>query len=128
MDVQADFLGMRPPELTEVDHLLKEGDPLSWGGFQASVIHTPGHTPGSVSLYLPKEAGQITLTHPQLIAGDTLFAGSIGRTDLWGGSMDDIMDSIKEKLLQLPDDTVVHPGHGSSTTIGQERETNPYLK
>jgi hydroxyacylglutathione hydrolase len=128
MEVQADFLGMKAPELAEVDHLLKEGDPLSWGGFQASVIHTPGHTPGSVSLYLPKEAGQITLSHPQLIAGDTLFAGSIGRTDLWGGSMDEIMDSIKEKLLQLPDDTVVHPGHGSSTTIGEERETNPYLK
>jgi hydroxyacylglutathione hydrolase len=128
MDVQADFLGMKTPELAEVDHLLKEGDPLSWGGFQASVIHTPGHTPGSVSLYLPQEAGQITLSHPQLIAGDTLFAGSIGRTDLWGGSMDRIMESIKEKLMQLPDDTVVHPGHGSSTTIGEERETNPYLK
>jgi hydroxyacylglutathione hydrolase len=128
MDVQADFLGMKTPELTEVDHLLKEGDSLSWGGFQASVIHTPGHTPGSVSLYLPQEAGQITLSHPQLIAGDTLFAGSIGRTDLWGGSMDQIMQSIKEKLMQLPDDTVVHPGHGSSTTIGEERETNPYLK
>jgi hydroxyacylglutathione hydrolase len=128
MDVQADFLGMKTPELAEVDHLLKEGDPLRWGGFQASVIHTPGHTPGSVSLYLPQEAGQITLSHPQLIAGDTLFAGSIGRTDLWGGSMDRIMESIKEKLMQLPDDTVVHPGHGSSTTIGEERETNPYLK
>jgi len=128
MEIQASFLGIPAPELTQVDHLLKEGDPLSWGGFHASVIHTPGHSPGSVSIYLPKEAGEITLTHPQLIAGDTLFAGSIGRTDLWGGSMDQIIESIKEKLLQLPDDTVVHPGHGPSTTIGQERETNLYLK
>jgi len=128
MDVQAYFLGMQTPELVDVDHLLKDGDALSWGGFQANVIHTPGHSPGSISLYLPKESGQITLTQPQLFAGDTLFAGSIGRTDLWGGSFDQIMDSIKSKLLQLPDDTVVHPGHGPSTSIGEERHSNPFLQ
>lgn len=127
MDVQADFLGMEAPELVDVDHLLKEGDALSWGCFQANVIHTPGHSPGSVSLYLPKDSGQIKLTQPQLFAGDTLFAGSIGRTDLWGGSFDQLMDSLKSKLLQLPDDTVVHPGHGPSTSIGHERHSNPYL-
>jgi len=127
MDVQADFLGVEPPELVDVDHLLKEGDALSWGGFQANVIHTPGHSPGSVSLYLPKDSGQISLTQPQLFAGDTLFAGSIGRTDLWGGSYEQIMDSLKSKLLQLPDDTVVHPGHGPSTSIGHERHSNPFL-
>lgn len=127
MDVQAEFLGMQAPELVAVDHLLKEGDALSWGGFQADVIHTPGHSPGSVSLYLPKDSGQIKLTQPQLFAGDTLFAGSIGRTDLWGGSYDQLMDSLKSKLLQLPDDTVVHPGHGPSTSIGHERHSNPYL-
>ena len=127
MEVQAQFLGMRPPPLTKVDHLLKEGDALSWGSFQANVIHTPGHTPGSVSLYIPKEAGEIKLSHPHVFAGDTLFAGSIGRTDLWGGSMDEIMASLKDKLLQLPDDTLVYPGHGENTTIAKEREDNPFL-
>jgi len=128
MDVQAYFLGMQAPELVDVDHLLKDGDALSWGGFQANVIHTPGHSPGSVSLYLPKDSGHIQLTQPQLFAGDTLFAGSIGRTDLWGGSYDQIIDSVKSKLLLLPDDTVVHPGHGPSTSIGHERNSNPFLQ
>jgi len=91
------------------------------------VMHTPGHSPGSISLYLPPDAGRIALAPPHLFAGDTLFAGSIGRTDLWGGSMETIMDSLRGKLLQLPDDTVVHPGHGPRTTIGQERQANPYL-
>ena len=65
---------------------------------------------------------------PQLLSGDTLFAGSIGRTDLWGGSMEEIMDSLRSKLMQLPDATIVHPGHGPMTTIGRERETNPFLQ
>ena len=146
MEAQAAFLGMRSPELVEVHQLLREGDVLQWGEFYAKVIHTPGHTPGSVSLYLPSEngkpnsenakdkaaaeaaGGNSSLTQPQLFAGDTLFAGSIGRTDLWGGSYDKILESLKDKLLQLPDTTVVHPGHGHSTTIGHERETNPFLK
>jgi len=128
METQAAFLGMRPPELVEVHHLLKEGDVLQWGAFLANVMHTPGHTPGSVSLYLPCDGCNATLTQPQLFAGDTLFAGSIGRTDLWGGSYEQIIESLKEKILQLPDTTLVHPGHGSSTTIGHERDTNPFLK
>jgi hydroxyacylglutathione hydrolase len=127
MDIQAEFLGTATPELTTIDHLLKEGDALHWGPFEAQVIHTPGHTPGSVCLYLPKDAGKIALPAPQLFAGDTLFAGSIGRTDLWGGSLEQIMDSLKGKLMQLPEDTIVHPGHGGTTTIGQERQTNPFL-
>lgn len=169
MDVQASFLGVLTPDLTEVDQLLKEGDVLRWGSLEAQVIHTPGHSPGSVSLYLPHQAGRVSLTDkdvqadrktggadgemkeedandsenangeqagsgkkesrvPQLLAGDTLFKGSIGRTDLWGGSMEEIMDSLRSKLLQLPDATIVHPGHGPMTTIGQERETNPFLR
>ena len=128
MEVQAAFLGMRPPQMVEIHQLLKEGDVLQWGSFFANVIHTPGHTPGSVSLYLPGDGSNATLSQPQLFAGDTLFAGSIGRTDLWGGSYDQIMESLKEKILQLPDTTFVHPGHGASTTIGHERETNPFLK
>jgi hydroxyacylglutathione hydrolase len=128
MEVQAAFLGMRAPELVEIHQLLKEGDALQWGGFLANVIHTPGHTPGSVSLYLPTEGENATLTQPQLFSGDTLFAGSIGRTDLWGGSFDEILSSLKDKLMQLPDSTIVHPGHGASTTIGHERDTNPFLR
>jgi glyoxylase-like metal-dependent hydrolase (beta-lactamase superfamily II) len=169
MDVQAAFMGVLPPDLTEVDQLLKEGDVLRWGSLEAQVIHTPGHTPGSVSLYLPHDAGKILLTDkgipvdaksgardgaeqagkgndskesdaeeagskkteirmPQLLSGDTLFKGSIGRTDLWGGSMEEIMDSLRSKLMQLPDATIVHPGHGPMTTIGQEREVNPFLR
>jgi len=127
MDVQAAFLGVPTPDLTEVDQLLKEGDALRWGAFEARVIHTPGHTPGSVCLYLPKDAGAVTIASPQLFAGDTLFAGSIGRTDLWGGSMDDIMDSLRSKVMELPDETIVYPGHGPVTNIGQERHSNPFL-
>lgn len=127
MEVQAAFLGTKTPELTNVDHLLKDGDALEWGGYQASVIHTPGHTPGSLCLYLPKESGKVILSQPQLYAGDTLFAGSIGRTDLWGGSLDQIMESLTQKLMQLPEDTIVYPGHGEITTIGRERATNPFL-
>jgi hydroxyacylglutathione hydrolase len=155
MEMQASFLGILPPELTDIDQLLKEGDILRWGLFEAQVIHTPGHTPGSVSLYLPhdsakagaakeknkneqngeveaepaaEELGKVLLPTPQLFSGDTLFAGSIGRTDLWGGSMDQIMDSLRSKLMYLPDDTIVYPGHGPVTTIGQERHLNPFLQ
>lgn len=137
MDMQASFLGILPPELTDIDQLLKEGDVLRWGSFEAQVIHTPGHTPGSVSLYLPHDAGKVTVPDdagkiiapaPQLFSGDTLFAGSIGRTDLWGGSMEQIMDSLRTKLMHLPDETVVYPGHGPVTTIGDERHLNPFLQ
>jgi glyoxylase-like metal-dependent hydrolase (beta-lactamase superfamily II) len=147
MDEQAAFLGVERPETGEVDQLLTEGDVLRWGGLAANVMHTPGHTPGSISLYLAKDAGAVAASRsgmkdsaassvagsngafevPQLFAGDTLFAGSIGRTDLWGGSMRTIMDSLRGKLMQLPDQTVVHPGHGPLTTIGEERESNPFL-
>ena len=92
---------------------------MTAGGLTADVMHTPGHTEGSICLYFPLEK--------KLIAGDTLFAGSIGRTDLPGGSFPKISDSLHEKVLALPDDTVVIPGHGSSTTIGEERESNPFL-
>jgi glyoxylase-like metal-dependent hydrolase (beta-lactamase superfamily II) len=127
MEVQAAFLGVPAPELTSIDNLLKEGDTLRWGNYQARIMHTPGHTPGSVCLYVPQEAGAVTLVAPQLFAGDTLFAGSIGRTDLWGGSMPQIMDSLRSKLMQLPDSTIVYPGHGPATTIGTERHSNPFL-
>jgi hydroxyacylglutathione hydrolase len=127
MDMQAAFLGVEPPPIVDIHQFLREGDTLQWGNLQAQVIHTPGHTPGSSCLYMPPDAGKITIPAPQLFAGDTLFAGSIGRTDLWGGSMEKIMDSLVTKLLALPDETVVYPGHGLTTTIGAERQSNPFL-
>jgi glyoxylase-like metal-dependent hydrolase (beta-lactamase superfamily II) len=139
LEVQASWLGWKTPESVKIDQLLREGDVIHWGPYQAQIIHTPGHTPGSVCLYMPsdlpvartesntaKSARAVSGTG-QLFAGDTLFAGSIGRTDLWGGSFAGIIRSLKGKLLELPDDTVVHPGHGASTTIGKERATNPFL-
>lgn len=138
LDIQAQWIGMKTPEKVRVDGLLKEGDTVRWGPFVARVLHTPGHTRGSVSLYLPSqppaqmmEEGRVSESggsEPgRLFAGDTLFAGSIGRTDLWGGSFETIMRSLRDKLLQLPDDTIVYPGHGESTTVAKERETNPFL-
>jgi glyoxylase-like metal-dependent hydrolase (beta-lactamase superfamily II) len=128
MEMQAAFLGVEPPPVGEVHQFLREGDTLQWGNLEAQVIHTPGHTPGSSCLFLPPDAGKITIAAPQLFAGDTLFAGSIGRTDLWGGSMEQIMNSLVHKLLQLPEDTVVYPGHGPLTRIGEEKQSNPFLK
>src|SRR6185312_2565726 len=108
------------PGKVEIDHSLNEQDTVKAGPLIANVMHTPGHTEGSICLYFPAEK--------KLIAGDTLFAGSIGRTDLPGGSMRKILQSIHEKVLALPDETVVLPGHGRTTTIGEERENNPFLK
>jgi glyoxylase-like metal-dependent hydrolase (beta-lactamase superfamily II) len=120
LDVQAAWLGMQDPGKVDVDHSLKELDKVQAGSLTANVLHTPGHTEGSICLYFRAER--------KLIAGDTLFAGSIGRTDLPGGSFDKIIRSINDKLLALPDETVVVPGHGPLTTIGEEREHNPFLK
>ena len=129
LEIQASWLGMRVPEMVEVDGALREGDVVRWGRHQARVMHTPGHTRGSVCLYVPANAAPGRSPEPgTLFAGDTLFAGGIGRTDLWGGSFEDILRSIENKLLALPDDTLVYPGHGEPTTIGQERELNPFLR
>jgi glyoxylase-like metal-dependent hydrolase (beta-lactamase superfamily II) len=129
LDMQARWIGMRPPEQTDIESLLRDGDTVRWGNFIAQVIHTPGHTPGSICLHLPTRPIQEKQDAAgRLFAGDTLFAGSIGRTDLWGGSFEQIMDSLGGRLLALPDDTVVYPGHGPSTTIGVERESNPFLR
>ena len=129
LDEQAAWLGVPPPPSARVDQLLREGDTVRWGNYAASILHTPGHTPGSVSLYLPGTgAASAAEAGPTLFAGDTLFAGSIGRTDLWGGSMTDILRSIRGKLLVLPEQTLVYPGHGPATTIGEERANNPFLR
>lgn len=131
LDVQAQWLGVPTPEVLPIRDFVKEGDALEWGSFLARVLHTPGHTPGSISLVVEsaRDAAHAHLAQERrLIAGDTLFQGSIGRTDLPGGSYPQIIRSIHEKLLTLPDDIVVYPGHGETTTIGSERERNPFLR
>jgi hydroxyacylglutathione hydrolase len=120
LDVQASWLGMKPPGKVEIDDSLVHDQTLRTGELFANVLHTPGHTEGSVCLYFPAEN--------LLIAGDTLFARSIGRTDLPGGSMEKILDSLHTRVLALPDETIVIPGHGPGTTIGEEREENPFLQ
>ena len=137
LEVQAQWLGVPTPPRAPIDSFVKEDDALRCGNFVARVLHTPGHTPGSISLIIdnqnvpdshPAHDGASRKRAPSLLSGDTLFPGSIGRTDLWGGSHVDIIRSIREKLLLLPDETVVFPGHGGSTTIGDERESNPFLR
>ena len=119
LDSQAAWVGMVSPGQVSIDASLKQADTVQAGSLCAEVLHTPGHTEGSICLYFSAEK--------KLIAGDTLFAGSIGRTDLPGGSMKKIINSLHGKLLALPDETVVVPGHGPLTTIGEERRTNPFL-
>jgi glyoxylase-like metal-dependent hydrolase (beta-lactamase superfamily II) len=119
LDVQAAWIGAAPPGAVEIDQNLQDQDTIRCGEITAIVMHTPGHTEGSSCLYFRNEQ--------KLIAGDTLFAGSIGRTDLPGGSFNKIISSIHDRVLTLPDETVVVPGHGPLTTIGEERENNPFL-
>ncbi len=120
LDLQAAWIGMQAPGKVEIDRSVTTGETVTAGSLSASVLHTPGHTEGSICLYFPADR--------KLIAGDTLFAGSIGRTDLPGGSMQKIVRSLHDTILSLPDETVVVPGHGILTTIGEERESNPFLK
>lgn len=120
MDVQAGWLGVATPEVAPPDETLRDGQTVAISGIAGTVLHTPGHTEGSVCLHLA--------AHGLLVAGDTLFAGSIGRTDLPGGDGRTLLRSIRERLLPLPEETVVIPGHGGLTTIGRERETNPFLQ
>lgn len=119
LPLQAAWIGMRPPGTVKIDHAIDDAEKLNVGELSASVMHTPGHTEGSVCLYFEAQK--------KLIAGDTLFAGSIGRTDLPGGNLEKIMRSLHQRVLALPDETVVVPGHGPLTSIGEERQSNPFL-
>ena len=126
MEMQAVWLGVPTPEVLPPDDSLEDGRVILIGApelgkpaLSGTILHTPGHTQGSVCLHLPNEN--------LLLAGDTLFAGSVGRTDLPGGDGPMLIRSIHDKLLPLPDSTIVIPGHGPSTSIGQERESNPFL-
>jgi glyoxylase-like metal-dependent hydrolase (beta-lactamase superfamily II) len=120
LDVQAQWLGVQTPEKVHVDTNAVDGTAISLGGSDFQVMHTPGHTQGSISVFIPQQN--------MLIAGDTLFRDSIGRTDLPGGNSRQILSSIKTSLLVLPEETVVLPGHGPKTTIGREKEKNPFLQ
>jgi hydroxyacylglutathione hydrolase len=120
MDVQASWLGIPPPDRTEIDVDAREGNVLTLAHHEFQFRHTPGHTQGSISIWIPAEN--------KLIAGDTLFRDSIGRTDLPGGDGKQILRSIHEKLLTLPDTATVIPGHGPDTTIGREKARNPFLR
>ncbi len=120
MAVQAGWLGVETPQTETPDGSLDEGMVVGLEQYPAEVLHTPGHTQGSVCLHFA--------SMQTLIAGDTLFAGSSGRTDLPGGNGRQILDSIHSKLLMLPEETVVIAGHGAATTIGKEKESNPFLR
>ena len=120
MASQAAWLGIATPETAPPDEGLVDGRVVGLKNYPAHVIHTPGHTQGSICLHFTPMK--------MVLAGDTLFAGSIGRTDLPGGNFEQIIDSIQSRLLSLPDETKVVPGHGPATTIGAERKSNPFLK
>jgi glyoxylase-like metal-dependent hydrolase (beta-lactamase superfamily II) len=117
LEEQSLYFGFRATPSPSPDRFLEEGDEVRVGGIRLRVLHTPGHSPGGICL----------VTDGAAFVGDTLFAGSIGRTDLPGGSAEELLTSIREKLLALPDETVLYPGHGPATTIGHERRHNPFL-
>ncbi|MCB0360422.1 MAG: MBL fold metallo-hydrolase, partial [Bdellovibrionales bacterium] len=132
---QALLYGLSPLEYRDVeepDRYLEHGDTLEVGGVTGEVLFVPGHSPGHIALYFPSvcvgggNPAEAEM-RPVLIAGDTIFAGSIGRTDLPGGDTQTLLSSIKNHLLTLPDQTLVLSGHGPDTTIGRERVSNPFL-
>ncbi|MEK7404790.1 MAG: MBL fold metallo-hydrolase [Acidobacteriota bacterium] len=120
LEMQAAWLGVPAPEQVRIDVSPVEGDRLTVGVADFEVLHTPGHTPGSICLWIASEQ--------KLIAGDTLFRDGIGRTDLPGGDYRQIMRSIRDKLLVLPEEALVIPGHGDTTTLGREKEFNDFLE
>ena len=122
LPVQAAMLGLALPEKVEMEGSLRDGSTVRFGALELGVLHTPGHTPGSVT-FVVADGGAT-----RVFSGDTLFRRGIGRTDLWGGDHATILRSLQEKILTLPDDAVVVPGHGPETTIGEERAKNPFLR
>ena len=120
MEIQAGWLGVPTPEVASPDASADDGLTVGLATLRGEVIHTPGHTPGSICLLFPQQH--------LLLAGDTLFAGSIGRTDLPGGDGPQILRSLRDRLMVLPETTRVLPGHGPNTTIGEEKQSNPFLQ
>lgn len=123
LPIQAALVGCPVPEKTDLEGTLVDGSSLRAGEIEMEVLHTPGHTPGSVSFVVRDGVGGAM----RVFTGDTLFRRGIGRTDLWGGDSGLIARSLKDRLMTLPDDALVIPGHGSNTTIGEERRLNPFL-
>lgn len=121
LPVQAAMIGVPLPEIAEMEGSLVDGGALRAGGIEMGVLHTPGHTPGSCTFVVT--SGGTT----RVFSGDTLFRRGIGRTDLWGGDSSLILESLRKKVLTLPDDAIVVPGHGPETTIGEERVQNPFV-
>jgi hydroxyacylglutathione hydrolase len=121
LEMQGQMLGMDITEKVPLDKVLQEGDRFQLGETRLEVLHTPGHSPGSCTFVIEHDGKQT------VFAGDTLFQGSIGRTDLWGGDSDQILKSLRGKLMDLDDDAQVITGHGPSTTIGRERRSNPFI-
>jgi hydroxyacylglutathione hydrolase len=122
LPLQAEFLGVPPVERCDLEGNLVDEGILRSGSLELAVLHTPGHTPGSVTFVVKGTAGNVAFT------GDTLFRRGIGRTDLWGGDTDLIFRSLRTRLMTLSEDTKVVAGHGASTTIGEELRSNPYLR
>ncbi len=120
LPTQAMMMGLRFGAVPTVDRHIEDKEVIEVGGLQLRSLYTPGHAPGHIAFYIESEG--------LLLSGDTLFAGSVGRVDLPGGSMEVLMRSIEERLLTLPDETRVYPGHGPETTIGNERVHNPFLQ
>jgi glyoxylase-like metal-dependent hydrolase (beta-lactamase superfamily II) len=120
LPTQAMMMGLRFGEVPTVDRHIEDEEVIEFGGLQLRSLYTPGHAPGHIAFYIESEG--------LLLSGDALFAGSVGRVDLPGGSMEVLMRSIEERLLTLPDETRVYPGHGPETTIGNERVHNPFLQ
>lgn len=118
MTGQGLLFGVRVEAAPPPDRFLTDGEEVQFGELSVRVLHTPGHSPGSVSFHMDKK----------VFVGDLLFAGSIGRTDLQGGDYDTLLHSVKTRIFTLPDDTVVYPGHGPATTVGVEKRTNPFFR
>jgi glyoxylase-like metal-dependent hydrolase (beta-lactamase superfamily II) len=121
LDMQTSVFGFPSVLTTAIDHWAQDGERVPFGEAVAEILHTPGHTPGSLSFHVADAV-------PILLTGDTLFAGSIGRTDLWGGDFDTLIRAIHDKLLCFPDEAIIVPGHGPESTIGMERRYNPFLQ
>ena len=115
---QGSFFGLNVQEIPSITDFVEDGDSFQFGNLTTSILHTPGHSPGGISIKIDNS----------VFSGDTLFMNSIGRTDLPGGDFSQLINSIKTKLLTLDDSTIVYPGHGPATTIGRERENNPFLQ
>lgn len=118
---QASMFGLTAPKAVSVDRILETGEEIGFGNVTARVLHAPGHSPGSACFWFGDESP------PRIIVGDVLFQGSIGRTDLPGGSYETMIETLRTVILPLPDETVVYSGHGPQTTVGDEKRFNPFL-